>query len=165
VRIAGKSVLAWVCMAGAALAGCPQGATTVLGCTLGGGAKTLSLCIDGDTVRYDFGKTGQPPELSLSEPVATVAHQPWPGVGRAIWEATTLTNAGYAYEVWMSVDRLSENALPEGGVNVMQGEKTVAELRCDPGTASVSLWAVDDAKQALGICWNFETFSWGGCSG
>lgn len=160
-----KSVFAWVCMAGAALADCPGGTTTVLSCTLGGGAKTLSLCIDGETIRYDFGKTGQAPELRLSEPVAKVAHQPWPGVGRAIWEATTFSNAGYAYEVWMSVDRLIEDAPQEAGVTVTKGDKTLAELRCDAGSVDAGFWAVDDAKEAQGICWNMHSFAWEGCPG
>ena len=148
--------------AGMASAGTATASETVLGCTAKGGAKEIAVVIDGDTISYSFGPAGGAPDLQLSEPVATVLHQPWSGVGRAIWEATTFTNAGYAYEVWMSVER-QEDAVPSGGVAVLQGEAEVARIDCDPGSARVTLWAVSDAKEAQGICWDLQTFSWGSC--
>ena len=156
------AAFSWGCSTALAMAGCPPGSETVLACTAGGGAKALSVCIEGDAVRYTYGSPGAEPDLRLSEPVAQVAHQPWPGIGRAIWEATTFMNAGYAYEAWISTER-NEDAVPEGGVNVLKGEAEVARITCDPGTATIGLWAVDDAKQARGICWDMETLKWGSC--
>jgi len=136
---------------------------TVLSCTMRDGARQVDVCIDGADITYAYGAPGAAPELVLREPVATVAHDPWPGVGRTIWEATTFINQGYAYEVAISVDRLDESAPVQGSVTVMKAGETLARLHCDePGTV-IGIWAVADAKAAQGVCWQPHLFQWGKC--
>lgn len=143
---------------------CPGGTETVLSCTAKGGQKALQVCIQGDYVTYSYGPRRGAPELQLAEAIRAVDHQPWPGVGRTIWEATTFRNGGYAYEAWIAVDRRPAGDPPAGGVTVMQGSKTIANVDCDVGTAEVGVWAVSDAKEARGICWDASSFRWARCN-
>ncbi|MCP3971526.1 MAG: hypothetical protein GY717_14655 [Rhodobacteraceae bacterium] len=155
--------LAPLLLTGPVAAACPPGAQTVLSCPMKGGARQLDVCIVGDNIRYSYGKPGRVPELTLTEPVATVAHQPWPGIGRNIWEHTTFTNSGHAYEVFQSFDKMVEQNAETGGVAVMRGDTEQARIECDPGRATLGLWAVSDAKQARGVCWQIEAQLWGSC--
>jgi hypothetical protein len=45
------------------------------------GSKTLEVCHEGDALVYRFGPHAAP-ELTLSEPLATLDYQPWSGFGR-----------------------------------------------------------------------------------
>jgi hypothetical protein len=146
-----------------AFAQCYPGETQVLACSARNGTKEISLCIAGDTIRYSYGKPGLRPELILSEPITTVAHQPWGGVGRAIWEATTLHNGAFSYEIYASVDRMAEENPESGGVSVYNGNQHVTDVACDVGQIDLTLWAVQDAKEAAGMCWRHETQTWGDC--
>ncbi|OZA14778.1 MAG: hypothetical protein B7Y02_04240, partial [Rhodobacterales bacterium 17-64-5] len=124
------------------------------------GAKTLEVCNETETLIYSFGPPGAP-ELLIAEPLASVAFQPWPGVGSSIWESVTFTNQGYSYEVVTSVER--DSTAPEdlqGAVYVLQNDSIVAELTCDPGTASNSLDVVWDLKESIGQCYEFASQSW-----
>ncbi len=68
-----------------------------------------------------------------------------------------------AYVVFSSLDKMEENHPRHGGVIVMQGEAIIAEVTCDAETVVGPFWTVSDAKQALGVCWNLDTQTWGGC--
>lgn len=126
-------------------------------CRIGG--KTLDVCYWKGMLTYRFGPEGKP-ELMLSEPLETVAFTPWPGIGSSLWETVAFRNEGYIYEVWTSVERDPEATEPRaGGVRVMQGDKTVAELSCDPGTAS-PMDGLYDLKHGIGQCWDMEAQAW-----
>lgn len=153
----------WLVMAGPALAVCGADETTVLDCTTRGGRNTLNVCLSGETIRYAYGPRGAVPELQLTDSVTGVEHRPWAGIGRAIWESTTFRNAGYAYEVFLSVDRMSENPGAEGGVTVSRGDEVLATVTCDPGSVTIGLWVVSDAKKALGICRDPAKQAWVAC--
>jgi len=143
-------------------AACPGGSETVLSCLVGG-SQRLELCLSDTHASYLFGVPGEMAELALAEPIETIAHHPWMGVGRSIWESTTFRNGDYAYEVYISLDRLSEDHETESGVIVWRGEDEIAQLSCDPGTDVIGLWAVTDAKAAAGLCWQPEIEGWAGC--
>lgn len=135
-----------------------QNDTEVFSCSIG--AKRVQICHWKGALIYSFGSEGMP-ELSIAEPLETVAYTPWPGVGSAIWETVTFPNSGYAYEVWTSAERDPEATTGlQGGVNVMQGDSIVAQLTCDPGTASNSLDAIYALKESIGQCWDFESRTW-----
>ena len=140
-----------------ALADCPGGAE-VFSCTIG--KKTLEICHRQNSLTYRFGPPGAP-DLTLTEPLATVAFTPWPGVGSAIWESVAFPNQGYTYEVWTAVERDPEDTKGlQGGINVLKGEALQAQLTCDPGTASQSLDTIFGLKEAIGQCWDFDSRSW-----
>lgn len=123
------------------------------------GAKTLDVCYWKGMLTYRFGPDGKP-EITLSERLETVAFTPWPGIGSSLWETVAFQNDGYTYEVWTSVERDPEASEPRsGGVRVMQGDTTVAELTCDRGTAT-SMDGLYDLKDGIGQCWDMETQSW-----
>ena len=48
----------------------------------------------------------------------------------------------------------------QGVVSVTQNEAMVAELKCDPGSASNSLDVVWDLKESIGQRWKFASQSW-----
>lgn len=139
----------------AATAACPG--TIVLSCPIG--KKQLEVCASSQTATYSFGPTGRP-ELTITTPYADLYYQPWSGVGRAMWDAVTFENNGTGYEVWTSLDRLEGNSQWEGGVNVLKGGKSIAQLTCAPGTAEGDLSAISEGKYAAGQCWNFDHFAW-----
>ena len=123
------------------------------------GAKTLEVCYWKGMLTYRFGPKSMP-ELTISEPLETIAYTPWPGIGRAIWDSVAFENEGVTYEVWSSFDRLDENAVIEGGVNAMQGDRTLATLTCDKGSVERGLDTISDLKAGIGQCWSLDTQSW-----
>lgn len=152
--------------AGAARADCRAGSTIVLSCMARGGTKALDVCIDTATslVSYSYGAPDRAPELILSQPVSEIEHHPWPGIGRSIWETTVFHNAGYAYEVFTSVDRMTRDEPATGGVILQKNDETIARIDCDAGTVEFGLWALSDAKEAAGLCWNQSAESWNACT-
>ena len=144
-----------------ALADCPG--QTFVSCPVDGG-RWLEVCIGAEDFSYAFGPRSAP-ELRLSVPMAAGTVTPWSGVGRAIWSAVGFPNAGHVYEVWASVDRLTENPVPEAGVNVLRGDDLLAQIECQPGTAPGAVFVLEDAMAAAGWCWNLDARRWqrGGC--
>ena len=41
--------------------------------------------------------------------------------------------------------------------------REIAALTCDSGTAELGLFALSDAKQAAGQCWDADAQNWGAC--
>ena len=140
-----------------AMAACPN-ESEIFSCTIDG--KPLQLCHWKGALIYNFGPVGKP-ELSLSQPLRTIAYTPWPGVSGTIWESVSFPNHEYLYEVWTSVDRnpASTSGL-QGGINVLKGQSLVAQLLCDPGTPSQSLDVIYGLKQSIGQCWDFDSQVW-----
>lgn len=126
-------------------------------CPIGG--KVLEVCYWKGMLTYRFGPEGKP-ELMLTEPLETVDYAPWPGIGRAIWDMVAFQNNGVTYEVWSAFDRLDENAVFEGGVNVVKGNKTLATLTCDKGSVEAGLDRLTDLKAGIGQCWDYEARVW-----
>lgn len=127
------------------------------------GKKTLEICYWKGMLTYRFGPERQP-EITLNEPLETVAYTPWPGIGRAIWDSVAFQNEGVTYEVWSSFDRMDENALLEGGVNVLEGDKLLATLTCDRGSVGTALDTISELKAGIGQCWDHGTRTWGLCN-
>lgn len=151
------ALLPCLALASAAAAEC-AGGEQVFACQIG--KKSLELCRIGDDLTYAFGPPGSP-DLTISESLTTVNFTPWPGVGSAIWENVVFVNEGFAYEVWTSQERNAEEDTPlEAGINVLNGEELVAELRCDEGTPSQALEGIWDLKESVGLCWEFDSQSW-----
>lgn len=148
-------IIALLLFPSTSFAACPG--QTILSCPIG--KKQLELCLNGPIATYSFGPKGRP-ELILSSPIATLDYTPWSGIGRSIWESVTFQNDGISYEVWAGVDRMAENAVYEGGVNVLKGDAVLAQLSCNAGSQVTDLDPVYQAKLAVGQCWNLETYQW-----
>ncbi|WP_157970859.1 hypothetical protein [Pseudogemmobacter bohemicus] len=154
-QLALPSLIAVLLTAAPAFAAC-QG-ESLFECRIG--KKDLEVCRTGSAVSYLFGPPGKP-EMQIATALSELDYQPWPGIGRTMWEAVSFTNAGVTYEVWSSFDRLDENAITEGGVNVLKGGKTVATLNCNRGTVDAGLDLLYGAKEGVGQCWNYKTGRW-----
>ena len=135
-----------------------------LSCQIENSTKHLTLCVENGVVTYTFGPKGAP-ELTLTEAVETVDHQPWPGIGRSIWEDTSLSNGDFTYEVWQSFDKLEQNEdlAGAGGVTVTQNGETLVSLSCDPLTTKLGFFAIGDAKAERGLCYEMQDDTWGNC--
>ena len=153
---------AGVVWAGSAAAACE---TVFIGCTFDTGVKAVTVCVTDDEATYEFGPTGDVPDLTLAEPVSTVAYTPWPGVGRAIWETVTFQNGAYRYEVYAGIDRNPDGEPPYGGVIVRKGDQELTDLTCDLGSVTYTYDPVlSDAKAAAGLCWSGDAEAgWQGC--
>lgn len=124
------------------------------------GAKRVEVCASQGVITYRFGPEGKP-ELTLSEPLETIAFTPWPGIGSGLWETVAFRNDGYTYEIGTSVERDPDSTEPRaGGVRVMQGDVALAELTCDRGTAT-PMDLLYDLKDGIGQCWDMEAQAWG----
>ena len=136
---------------------CPQG-EALLSCPIG--KKQLEICLTDEGVTYSFGLQGAP-ELTLTSPILDAAYTPWPGVGSAIWDSLAFVNNEITYEVWTSVERNPESSRDyQGGVNVLRGETLLAQLSCKDGTVDGELYAIYEAKEAAGQCWNLGNQMW-----
>lgn len=154
-------------LASPAFAACPDTTETAFACTFSSGSKAVDVCHNAETVSYAFGRPGRTPELSLSVPMTQVEYQPWPGIGRAIWETVTFRSGDVSYTVFGNIDRpVEEGTDPEvtGGIEVRRGEAVLATLRCDPGSVSFAYGdGLYDAKTAAGQCWDPGTEVWSAC--
>jgi hypothetical protein len=139
---------------------------TIMACPVEGSGKMLEVCAVPKGFTYSFGPAGVP-ELRLGVAYGDGPVVPWAGVGRAIWSAIRFPAEGYVYEAWLSVDRLTENAATEGGVNVlgMPGEDLVASIACRPGPWFGDIFGPEDAMAGAGYCWDTAALVWreGGC--
>lgn len=147
-----------------AQAQCTGAAAPLFHCTTGGGAKTLSVCLQGTVAVYRFGETGRMPDLTLARRVEDVGMKPWNGIGRTLWEEVSFSNGGTDYLVSYAVERMPEGPPPAGRVIVGQGDSELADIACDTGSLSAyDFYPLFEAKQAMGQSWCMETQSWGGC--
>ncbi|MFN3210125.1 MAG: hypothetical protein ACE369_14190 [Roseovarius sp.] len=150
--------------------GCFGPGTPLFHCTMNKGATALDLCLQGTVVIYRFGPSGGAADLLQSHEATRVDMTPWPGVGRTIWEDTTLENEGFRYVVHRATDRMiaeddpDYSAAARGGVEVSKDGRVVSDRECDAGSVTVAdFYPLYEAKEAAGQCWNRDTFSWGAC--
>jgi len=136
---------------------CPQG-ESLLSCPIG--KKDLTVCLTDGAVSYSFGPKAAP-ELTLSSAISDAAYTPWPGVGSAMWDTLAFANKDITYEVWTSVERDPDSLRGyQGGVNVLRGETVLAQLTCAEGSVKGDMYAVFEAKEAAGQCWNHGDQTW-----
>jgi hypothetical protein len=132
--------------------------TEILSCTFDDGAKAVEVCVQGDQLTYDFGPLPKA-ELSLSVPLDEGTFNPWPGVGSAIWESVDFSNEGFTYQAWSSIPK--DLKRPEvGGVLVLQGEDTVADLTCDAGTIRSDFGSLSAIMYDAGLCYSHDDQDW-----
>lgn len=123
-------VLAIAALPGAAHARCSATEAEAVSCTLTNGGK-MTLCWTEDQARlaYDT-QAGTPVEVSV--PLGDVT-----GLTASDWASSTLRAGGASYEVYLA------NGV--GGMNVIAGAGGSAAYTCDPGTATGSLAALNEA--------------------
>ncbi|MEY8880862.1 hypothetical protein [Donghicola sp. XS_ASV15] len=141
----------------AALAGqyCTLDESVMFACTFNDGKKAVEVCdttywAEGDNAAYAFFKTTGEVEKEIITDKASLIATPWNGVGNTIWETVTFYSDDYGYEVWWSIDRNSD-AVPVGGINVLQNGATLAELTCDAGSVQQNLGTLVEAVEAAQV--------------
>ncbi len=144
----------------AAMAACAS--QTIVSCPIG--ERRLEVCLepsDPPAFSYAYGPPGAP-ELTLRAPLSAGTVMPWTGVGRSLWEAVAFRSGDYRYEVWHSIDRLTEDAPLEAGVTVLKGETLLASLTCrpGPGTTIAPIFALSDAMTEAGWRWDLDARTW-----
>lgn len=106
--------------------------------------KVIQLCDAGATINYSFGRPNAPPELALQVPRHLASTWQWPGVGRWMSYSVVVPNGDTRYQVFFSVDRLSDEHTIEAGVDVEVGGKHLVRVECrDDGTLFQQLEGVD----------------------
>ncbi len=142
---------------------CTFDETILLSCTVEGGARTLNLCLAGDTLHYAFGPTGGTPTLEMTRSFADVAYTPFAGTGATIYENVTLYNGNYGYEMFTSSRlRVDPDAKAEGGIIVRLPGGETQTLTCDAGAVQpdnpfdgigqLALLMGDGQDDPLGYC-------------
>ncbi len=148
--------------------GCFGPGKALFHCTVKDGAKSVDVCLQDSVVYYRFGPVAAPAEMLLAQPVAAVHMSPWNGIGRTIYEEVGFANAAFDYTVHYAIDRIPEDGEVRpsisGGVTVIKGDQTMAQLECDAESISVNdLYPLYEAKEAVGQCWDRAAFQWGPC--
>ena len=119
----------------AAQPACGPDQTVLMYCTVEDGARTLNLCLSGDTINYAFGPTGGAPTLEMTRVYEDVAYAPSIHQSGAIHEHVTLFNGNYGYEMFTSSRlRTDPDAIAEGGIIVRLPDGQTQTLTCDAGT-------------------------------
>jgi len=138
-------------------------------CTFKQGATQVQVCLNPQTVTYDYGPTGGTPDLSLAVTIADAEYTPWPGVGNAIFEGVTFRNGAFSYEVFGGSPKLDENdelGPLFGGIIISENNETIARLSCDEGSVVWAGYGTDGiygAKTAAGQCWDSRNRAWELC--
>lgn len=130
-------------MANLALAACPSGSETLFFCNTQKGNKQLEVCDAGKTISYSFGKKGQKPELAIAVPRSKASTWQWQGIGRYMSYSVNIPNSDYNYNVFWSVDRVTEEHAIEAGVNVEKKGKLLTTLLCQDKGLINNLEGVD----------------------
>ncbi|WIV52320.1 hypothetical protein QQG91_15160 (plasmid) [Marivivens sp. LCG002] len=148
-------------------AGCPQGTEAFNTCQIEGRNTEVAVCFDDRNVSYSYGSIGSPPELELSSPVERVDFEPWPGLGRSIYEEVTFYNGDYSYTVGGGFERpfSDEEAQQElrrfGWVEVMHLGEQIAYFECRPETVTYGFGGgLYDLKVAANQSWDQYSLSW-----
>lgn len=132
----------------------------ILSCTAKAGATAIEVCLAGGSFTYAYGPVGRPPELTLREPLTNGTLYPWQGFGRAIAESIIFPNGPFRYEVSYALDRLDADHPADGSVRVTRNDREIAFIPCDAGSASLGLFAAQDAMAAIGQCWDGPSEQW-----
>lgn len=151
-------------------ADCAPGEQVFTSCRIEGRNTEVFVCFDADTARYSYGPVGGPAELTLSETIENLEFEPWPGVGRSIWDSVTFRNGEYSYTVVGGVERLlpTENTLdaeietrPYGGIEIARNDEVLDQLECISETVSYTFGdALYNAKIAAGQDWDSTLRQW-----
>lgn len=106
--------------------------------------KVIQLCDAGATINYRFGRPNAQPELALQVPRHLASTWQWQGVGRWMSYSVVVPNGDTRYQIFFSVDRLSDEHPIEAGVDVEIGGKHIVRVECqDDGQLVQNLEGVD----------------------
>ena len=120
--------------------------------------RHIQACIGAETFKYAFG-TPEKWDITLETPIADGTARPWDGMGSSFYSSIRFINGDYGYEVWTSTPKGEDEGGPYGGVTVMKGEETVADLACDGGTIAPP-FTLEDAMDARGYCYDLTAMIW-----
>ncbi|MGR4896842.1 hypothetical protein ACIPR8_16380 [Stenotrophomonas sp. LARHCG68] len=133
---------AFTAMPAAASNTCAATETPLFTCNTTNGKQVL-LCDAGDTLHYTFGKPGRPPEMQLKVRREEASTWQWEGIGRAISYSINVPNGNTVYDVFWSVDRMTDEHEVQAGVNVEVNGRHVATVRCNADSVEQAMEGVD----------------------
>ncbi|MEQ1537083.1 MAG: hypothetical protein ABL923_14500 [Burkholderiaceae bacterium] len=125
-----------------AFAKCTAGHKTIFSCTTAKG-KLIEVCDAGKTITYSFGSPQTTPEIALNVPRDKATTFQWAGVGRYLSYSVDIPNGTTTYSVFSSMDRITEAHAMDAGVNVWEGEKLLATVKCSGKKMVNNLEGVD----------------------
>lgn len=111
------------------------GSKTLFFCTTVKG-KQIEVCDSGKTIDYSFGKPAGKPEIAVKVPRDLASTSQWAGIGRAESYAVDIPNGKATYNVFWSVDRLTDEHAIEAGVNVLINNNLVTTVNCGKDVVS-----------------------------
>lgn len=106
-----------------------EGSKTVFSCLTSKG-KQIEVCDAGKTVDYSFGKPKAKPEIEVKVARDKASTFQWAGMGSSMTYAVDIPNGKTTYNVFWSVDRLSDEHAIEAGVNVLINKELVTTVNC-----------------------------------
>lgn len=155
------------CLATTAKAGCPPGQEAFTSCQIAGRGTEAFVCFDDQVATYRYGPIGAVPDLVLTDSIAQVDFEAWPGVGTAIYEHVTFYNGDFSYEVGGGFERPFSDAEMEAGprrfgwIEVAENGKVLSRLECIPETVSYGFGGgIYDVKMAAELAWDERSKTW-----
>ena len=106
-----------------------EGSKTVFSCLTSKG-KQIEVCDVGETIHYAFGKPKAKPEIEVKVARDKASTFQWAGIGSSMTYAVDIPNGKTTYNVFWSVDRLSDEHAIEAGVNVLINKELVTTVNC-----------------------------------
>ncbi len=110
---------------------CGTAGTLLMYCSFDGGAKQVGVCLQGDTISYQFGANFNAPELTLASRITDLDHLPYSWANNKIYESVLLRNGDTTYEVFMATWRQSYPGPAWGGIIVTNPDQSQVTLECD----------------------------------
>lgn len=92
--------------------------------------KTLEVSKINDNYKYSFGGNNSSPDISILAKKQDVDIYKWDGIGRYENYSIKIPNGKFSYEVYWSLDKLSSKNAISSGVDIFEGDKSIAKVVC-----------------------------------
>lgn len=121
---------------------CESDSKTVFSCLTAKG-KQIEVCDTGKIIQYSFGKPQVKPEIVVRIPRDQASTSQWAGIGRNMSYAVDISNGITTYNVFWSVDKLTDESAIDAGVNVIINNKMEATVKCSGKNIEQKLEGID----------------------
>lgn len=91
--------------------------------------KKIEVCDKKSAIEYSFGKLNTKPEISINIPRNKATTFQWDGMGPMSY-SVNIPNKNTIYNIFWSMDRMSDEHTIQAGVNVFIDEKFAATVEC-----------------------------------
>lgn len=123
-----RTIALLLCLSPSVVLACEPGEELVISCPTDKG-KHVEVCQAATTIKYRYGKPGQPPELELSEKNRTFVWEHGEGVGSGVGDDLVFKNGAASYTI-SYVSNFDDITDTEAHILIRQPGKEDAYIQC-----------------------------------